>query len=381
MEIFLGPVINTLRRAAADPAARDAGDVASGFPHSGFIERISSDLRGSAVLRSSVLWPCDSPREAGPVRAEGTAAHGHQGLGWYVYTCWARELGCVLRPDLVWVTVASELAGETVAAPAAYRPLFTGSAGGKETVRVLVGSEESQMPLDTLARSLAGRMADKRLAELVANSDFAPYYDYVTRLCGIPRVRVDGSSDEWQRLARMCEELADHVEACRSPRSAQFAAYARDAAGLVREIDAYAHCDLSTPADLEAAQTFFSGLFWITANCGSGHPYYCRGWLSRLYFVTVQEHEALRRKRDPGDERWDVLEVHQGSRQFASVLDFPTHMGRVAWRNEESGRMFCSCTGILYSTLSADGMFLLPCYGQLQYEVTDKKLFLQLSNS
>eukprot|EP00727_Mastigamoeba_balamuthi_P008977 m51a1_g4701 hypothetical protein (277) ;mRNA; f:232514-235171 len=168
--------------------------------------------------------------------------------------------------------------------------------------------------------------------------------------------------DEWQRLAAMCLELADHVAACNTPRTTQFAGYCRDVAGLVREVDAYAHCDMSVRANAEAAQTFFSACFWITKNCSSGHPYSCRGWLSRLYFASVEE------------------PVVSWLRVPHNVLDFPTHMGRVAWRNEESGRMFCMCTGLFYSTLSDDGAFLLPCYGQLQYEIRSETLFKQLAN-
>eukprot|EP00727_Mastigamoeba_balamuthi_P008980 m51a1_g4704 hypothetical protein (446) ;mRNA; r:247833-249291 len=393
-------LLNTMRSSRApDPAAREVGAATAGLPHSGFAGSIAEGLRGSAELRSARLWPCDAPRDAGAVEAEGTAAHGHQGLAWYVYACWAQEKGCVLRPDLVWLTVASELARETIAAPLAYRPLFASAAGGgKELVRVLVGEVDQPMPLERLASSVAQRMSDRRVAELVAHSDFAsagpgyhqaaasalaaaasPYYDYMTFMCGIPHFRIDGGSDEWQRLAAMCLELADHVTACNTPRTTQFAGYCRDVAGLVREVDAYAHCDMSVRANAEAAQTFFSACFWITASCGSGHPYYCRGWLSRLYFVKAKEPE-YREMGNHGERTADGDAVAKWARVLDNVLDFPTHMGRVAWRNEESGRMFCMCTGLFYSTLSDDGVFLLPCYGQLQYEIRDEGLFKLLAN-
>eukprot|EP00727_Mastigamoeba_balamuthi_P007477 m51a1_g335 hypothetical protein (419) ;mRNA; r:500772-502163 len=366
-------VLNTLRC----PHAPDP----SGLPPGGFTASVAPELASSARLVSALLWPCDGPSDAEPVAALGAAAHGHQGLAWYVYTCWAQERGCVLRPDLVWVAVASEFARDSVAAPKAYRPLFTSATDGtKRTLRLMVSRDDEQMPLGQLAQMLEASLSDRRIAELVAHSDFAsagpgyrqaaasalaaaasPFYNYET---------IDGGSDEWQRLAGMCRELGDHVAACDTPRTTQFAEYCRDVAGLVCEIDAYAHCDMSVRANAEAAQTFFSACFWITANCGSGHPYFCCGWLSRLYFAQP----GSGNQNDDGRARVDPQ-----LRSFDSVLDFPRHSGLVAWRNVESKRMFCSCTGLFYSTLSADGAFLLPCYGQLQYEITDEGLFKQLA--
>eukprot|EP00727_Mastigamoeba_balamuthi_P008978 m51a1_g4702 hypothetical protein (442) ;mRNA; f:238207-239658 len=386
-------LLNTMRsNGGHDPAAHILDHVTAGLPQSWFAATIRRRLE-CAELMWARLWPCDAPRDAGAVEAEGTAARGHQGLAWYVYACWAQEKGCVLRPDLVWLTVASELARETLAAPLAYRPLFRRD-NNKGKMDVVVGSGASwEMPLERLASSVAERMSDRRVAELVAHSDFAsagpgyhqaaasalaaaasPYAFFWNSFCGIPHFRIDGGSDEWQRLAAMCLELADHVAACNTLRTTQFAEYCRDVAGLVREVDAYAHCDMSVRANAEAAQTFFSACFWIADGCGSGHPYYCRGWLSRLYFASVQE--PARRKKGTADG--DA--VLESQRVLDSMDLFPAHMGRVAWRNKESGRMFCTCTGLFYSTLSDDGAFLLPCYGQLQYEIRNEGLFNELAN-
>eukprot|EP00727_Mastigamoeba_balamuthi_P012868 m51a1_g8203 putative leucine-rich repeat-containing protein (1951) ;mRNA; f:32454-43889 len=354
-------VVSTARSSETYPSEYDAGKAIRGLPHSAFAESIAGGSAESAELLSAVLWPCDDPRDADPVAAEGVAVQGHQGLSWYVYACWAREKGCVLRPDLVWVAVASEFARDAVAAPLAYRPLFTRPSGGcNQTLTTDARSDGNRVPLGRLAGLLEQRLSDRRVAELVAHSDFAsagprlhqtaasvlaaaasPFYSYST---------IDGGSEEWQRLAAMCRELADHVAACSTPRAAQFAEYCRGVASLACDIDAYAHCDMAVRANAEAAQAFFSACFWITASCGSGHPYFCRGWLSRLYFSTAGAPQAL----------------GEYCREFDSVLDFPEHVGRVTWRSAESGRMFCTCAGLLYSTLSDDAEFLLPCYGQLQ---------------
>jgi hypothetical protein len=51
----------------------------------------------------------------------------HSGLIYYLHACWAKELGCVLRPDMVYYTIVSEIATYVVDNPEKFRSLFSNS--------------------------------------------------------------------------------------------------------------------------------------------------------------------------------------------------------------------------------------------------------------
>ena len=51
----------------------------------------------------------------------------HAGLIYYAHFCWAKELGMVIRPDMLWYTIISDLTECILKFPSYFRYLFTES--------------------------------------------------------------------------------------------------------------------------------------------------------------------------------------------------------------------------------------------------------------
>src|SRR5689334_7347270 len=114
-------------------------------------------------------------------------------------------------------------------------------------------------------------------------------------------------------------------------------------------------------------------MFWIEDNaCGSGHPYYIRGWAVKLYNAYA-----------------------------SGVGEFPRHVAFLPYKNKETGRMFYKTAGLFYSeveeeeeeekeekekkkkknegTIRPQGGYLIPKYGHLLFEIEDADVFNKMA--
>ncbi|MBI2473669.1 DUF4419 domain-containing protein [Candidatus Uhrbacteria bacterium] len=149
-----------------------------------------------------------------------------------VHACFANHYPLALRPEVLMQVVLTQIAEVVKRNPEHYRDLFTTSAK-QETIRVrhdglLLGNSNSpwheairmfhpelqkRVPSHIMGDMLAPFTTDTieaQLARLISFMDAASkYYKYVVETrCGIPRVRMLGTRDDWVTLAQAVNNLS-----------------------------------------------------------------------------------------------------------------------------------------------------------------------------
>ncbi|KKR04293.1 MAG: hypothetical protein UT30_C0009G0003 [Candidatus Uhrbacteria bacterium GW2011_GWF2_39_13] len=148
-----------------------------------------------------------------------------------VHSCFADHYPLALRPEVLMQLVLSQIAEAVKQNPERYRDLFTTN-GEKENIEIehnglvrgslspwheaielfcpaLQEKVPSMLMQDMLAPFSTDTM-EAQLARLVTFMDAAsPFYEYSVRtLCGIPRVRMLGTAEDWQMLATSVANLS-----------------------------------------------------------------------------------------------------------------------------------------------------------------------------
>jgi hypothetical protein len=232
----------------------------------------------------------------------------HTGLIYYYHYCWAKELGAVLRPDILWYTIISELTRHILIKPENFRHLFTNS---DEKQSILVRTPTTELVnVNTLTNRLAECMPNKKLFKTICDTKFEsedkganyairtvfanmciPFYQYFSTLCGIPSVDLESRLDDWIVLYDAIESLctlfrSSYLERCKN---------------LVANIIyfgfnkyEYALFDKMNYGD---PVEFFTDIFHYGENdiCMSGHAKYkVRGWLREFYDLDVYDEDLER---------------------------------------------------------------------------------------
>lgn len=137
----------------------------------------------------------------------------HNGLIQYIFCAWAKEIGVVLRPDMFFSTIISEIKNEIIKNSKKYAKLLTFNPESKETIVVV------NLSVENLLSELQHRVPSKQLFDIVTNTKFTsepehfktvmyitmadmgtPYFSYETTRCGIPKILVNGNKEDWQIL-------------------------------------------------------------------------------------------------------------------------------------------------------------------------------------
>lgn len=350
-------------------------------------EEISRTTRGSAIPEKAFMDRIKNPNsvrhitshlltEEGSVLVNSTEEkeiYGIQGLAQYIVLCWAEERGVVLRPDMFWFTICSEFARDVIARSKEYQGMFTSKPGDKKESLLIETTGSENISLEKLVAKLQDVVPSDDMVEVIINTTFpsqvngyreatissllhaaTPFYDYMTYMCGIPNVSIVGRKEEWESLVKSCHRLSTTLTPCSA-----FRKYLESVSGLMAVFIKHAFCDRSDTTAVDLAKKFFSEIFWIEENCESGHPHYCKGWISNMFYMKGGENS-----------------VPSTPYEFINVLDFPTHMGLVPWQNLETQRMFCKGTGLLFAVPDQkDPSYLVPMYGELKYEILDQGSF------
>ncbi|WP_328390750.1 DUF4419 domain-containing protein [Streptomyces sp. NBC_00400] len=152
-----------------------------------------------------------------------------------IHLCFTAHLPLSLSPDLLWYAVVHEVAVHVRLNSSTYEGLFTDTPGHQQTLTVRddLAPWDWERSINLMQQPLRGRIGDEvadlfqpafsttsptdATATLVALMDVvSPYYRFrwVT-LCGIPRIRLEGTDRDWRLLAARVRELEGWFEGLR----------------------------------------------------------------------------------------------------------------------------------------------------------------------
>lgn len=150
------------------------------------------------------------------------------GFAGYLRACWERHLGVVLSPSMLMFVTLSQMAKHIKANADKYRALFTGQEqdGGRKTLLFANHTYESltaEIILERLKTELAATSnvdvalfcpqfsdSSDKVREATAAcfcEAMESYFEYQSYMCGLAKVRVVGTSDDWALAAKTCERL------------------------------------------------------------------------------------------------------------------------------------------------------------------------------
>lgn len=194
----------------------------------------------------------------------------------YLGICWNKHYGVVISPTIIWNMVLSNLAFEVNEKPETYQKYFTES---DEKQDIIVNQGGNLINPEMLIKALEGKIPSKMLeyifpifstntemsniANYTAFLDMvSPYYNYGMLLCGIPKIKILGTNQDWTSLMFILEKIRTIIP--------EFQEYLLTVANRV---------------NLIINQTCnFSEIFSLD-RCGSGSQVMVSGWITELFIV------------------------------------------------------------------------------------------------
>ncbi|MGW1176190.1 DUF4419 domain-containing protein [Kitasatospora sp. NPDC002543] len=285
------------------------------------------------------------------------------------HAAFAEHLPLSLSPDVLWYAVVHEVAVHVRTDPSRHRELFGAADGRRDPIVVrddgLAGpsarwsgpdwSRSVGLVREPLAAALGAELVDlfrpdfstttpdDAASALVALMDVvSPYYDFrwETR-CGIPKVRLEGTAEDWVRLADGVRALARHFDGL-TPWFAR----------LRPVVDEIAATAAGGPVD----EDFWRSLFKWHGRSGGPRV---TGWLTT--FLAHTRTPDGPRPRSSFDWREAADDAYHPN--AFEVNDFPSHLSRVPFVWEVLGREvpMVLVGGVL--GVERDGEYLRPRLG------------------
>ncbi|MFJ4189497.1 DUF4419 domain-containing protein [Kitasatospora sp. NPDC089509] len=274
------------------------------------------------------------------------------------HIAFARHLPLSLSPDVLWYAVVHEVAVHVRLDAERYEGLFSATPGRKRTIQVrddsLLSADADWARSIRLVREPLAKEIGPELVELfqpafstttpddvssvlVALMDVvSPYYEFLwITMCGIPRVRLEGTAADWALLAERVGELAEWFE----PLGPWFAA-------LRTVLDEIAATAAGGPVD----QEFWRSLYkWESESGGD----FVSGWITAFFAHT----QTLAGPVPRTDFRW-----LDGRARFTENA-FPSHVSKVPFQWETVGgiRSMAFLGGVL--GIERDGEYVRPRLG------------------
>ncbi|MER7753615.1 DUF4419 domain-containing protein [Kitasatospora sp. NPDC097643] len=273
-----------------------------------------------------------------------------------VHQAFCAHLPLSLSPDVLWYAVVHEVAVHVRLDAQRYEGLFAPGGGGRITVPddSLAGPEPDWSRSIRLVREPLAEAVGAELVELfqptfstttpddvstvlVALMDVvSPYYDFRwTTLCGIPRIRLEGTAQDWALLAERVGGLAGRFEA--------LAPWFAELRPVLDEIAATA---AGGPVD----EMFWRSLYkW---DSESGGPY-VSGWITAFFAHT---------QTVAGPKPRTAFGWRESHARFTENA-FPSHVSKVPFRWQRLGDTFdmAFVGGVL--GIERDGGFVRPRLG------------------
>lgn len=244
----------------------------------------------------------------------------------YLGMCWSGHFGVIVDPTYLWQMILCELANVVKNNSEAYRHHFTDSSEKKEilipiddpiqiNVKELCSRLRSLIneDIDTFLPQFSTQTEQTELAHCAAFCDaVSPFYNYGMYLCNIPKIKVLGTTVDWQLFKLNLEKLkvifTTKIEWLNE----------------IIKIDF-----LSTDVD------FWKGFFRQT-RCGSGSQYIIDGWITKLF-----------------------MEIPS----FALENNFSSHVSEVQYKNLANEKEYTMFSGLFSSKIEDD--YLVPQFSMI----------------
>lgn len=261
----------------------------------------------------------------------------------YICFCYQNHYAAVMSPTDIMYMVQCELATAVKQAPDQFAALFTTTPGQKQEIITLTGNVEEidvfavvdklreRVPtnVDLFLPEFSTTTITSNLAVHVAFCDMvSPYYNYSTCLCGIPRIEIAGTEEDWTKLAQTLYYLSE-----------LFTGDLKKYLGRVwsRVTGIIGECK-------NGNGRMFQQMVQME-KCGSGSEYEITGWI--LDFMNTPDEPPIM-----------LQNVHQ-------------HISKMEYKNLETQRTFDMYAGIFYCELYGD--LAKPQYNANRIETTGKE--------
>ena len=143
-----------------------------------------------------------------------TAEITHMNYLMYLCQCWKRHYGVIVSPTILWNMVLNNLAYKVNKTPDVFRKYFTESeekieicveqGGNLIDTKLLIAGLQGRIPSKMLRDSFPEFSTDTEKSQIANYTAFldmvSPYYNYSMYLCGIPKVKVLGTLDDWLKV-------------------------------------------------------------------------------------------------------------------------------------------------------------------------------------
>lgn len=283
-----------------------------------------------------------------------------------IHQAFAAHVPFSLRPDTAWYFIVHEVAEYVRQNPTTCASLFTDTPESKQTIQVRDDSLRYNQPSDwqrsiNLVRDpLTAKVSDRTMqlflprfststpedetALLVALMDAAsPYYNFKWQtMCGIPQIRLEGTSSDWRDLYSRTVALAR-----------EFRGLNGYFAGLLPILQTIAETSNGTKPN----EDFWRSIYKFGG--GSGGPF-VSGWIT-AFFAYVQTNNGPVLK-----EQFDWQKVRYGGYQ---TNEFPSHMSKVPFVWDYMGKKINMAFAAGVTGVDYDGTFLSPRLGFAVVEI------------
>lgn len=331
-----------------------------------------------------------------PILTSYTSDITHGGLIGYLYYCWAKEIGVELRPDMLYYRLISEIAHDVLKRSEEYRSIFTDSNEKKTIMIQTIG--EYELDPETLVAALKNLVPNKEFLNLIVNTKFAsepdgaqlarnivfcqmgiPYYSYMTCLCGIPSVKVEGTLDEWMLLYNNINRLIALLKGIN-----HITDFIQQYNNIIGNIIYFSFGQKVNDLKLMYSNgiDFYKDMFNNDENprCGSGHvPDIIHGWILKLYLKTYRTSDKKIKVKKTVFKNGKLEEYDVDSYPDINLKDFDADITYVPYKNMETNHMFYKAIGLVYSNYDKENNRLSPQYGHVIHEVWTTDLFNKIA--
>lgn len=192
----------------------------------------------------------------------------------YLGLCWKRHYGIIVSPTILWNIILNNLAFKVNQNPEQFRKYFSES---EEKQEIIVIQGGNLISVELLMEGLHGKIPSTMLEDCfpkfttdTENSKIAnytafldmvsPYYNYRMILCGIPKVKVLGTDDDWANFVLNLGRISSAIP--------EFTDYLFTVANRV--------------ADIVENSCDYKNIFSLQ-RCGSGSQVMVSGWITDFF--------------------------------------------------------------------------------------------------